>query len=159
MSDFSAYKSLETSRVSSSGDIVNPSAPVSQSHTREVKDAIANLSAASAEGVSGGRRIPYAGILKAAFLTANLAAVANTTDYTTVNLFKRTGAGAAVLMASANLSNVAVAKLVPIAFTLVANAANTTFAAGDFYTANVALTGNGTANNALGSIDTLVEDT
>jgi hypothetical protein len=158
MSDFSIYKQLETARVGSNTDISNAASVVAQSHQRVEKFQFANLSASSAEGVNGSGRVPFAAQLKSAYVTANLAAVANATDYSTVNLFKRTGAGAAVLMATANLSNVTVAKLVPIALTLVSNASNTTFAAGDVFTANVALTGNGTANNVLAVVDVIYED-
>lgn len=160
MSDFSIYKSLKAAAIASNDQFSAQGAAnaVSQSCTRERAIALANLSAAVVEGVGGGVRIPYAAQLKTVTVTGNLAAVANTTDYSTVNVFKRTGNGAAVLMATGNLSNVAVVKLVPIALTAVGNGANTTLAAGDVITCNNALTGNGTANNMQAYVDFTFED-
>lgn len=159
MSDFSFYKQLETARVSNSSDIANAAAVVAQSHTLELGvPGGANINANSAEGVTGSRRVPYTSVLRGATVTIVTASVANATDYAQVNVFKRTGNGAAVLMGTANLSNVAVTALVPIALTLVANGANTTLAAGDVITANNARTGNGLANNGLFNIETLIEE-
>lgn len=161
MSDFSIYKSLKLAAIASNDQFTpntGAASAIAQSCTRERSIALANLSASTAEGVGGGVRVPYAAQLKVVTITGNLAAVANATDYSTVNVFKRTGNGAAVLMATANLSNTAVVKLVPIAATLVSNGANTTLAAGDVITCNNALTGNGTANNMQVFVDFTFED-
>lgn len=159
MSDFAYYKMLENARVSSSADISNAAAVVSQSHTREMAiPGVANVNANSAEGVSGSKRVPYASQLRSAFITLSASSVANTTDYSVVNVFKHTGNGAAVLMGTANLANLAVTAAVPIAVTLVSNTANTTLLQGDVVTSNNVKTGNGVANNGVLNIELTVED-
>ena len=171
MSDFSIYKGLEIAQYSSNSQFsttgtgsgqVNSGAAnaVAQTHTREQKSKIANLSATTTDTTEGEAfPIPFAAKLKTANITcAGGNAVANATDYSTVNIEKRTGSGAAVLMASANLSNVTVTQYISIPLALVANLSNTTLAAGDVVTANVVLTGNGTANNLPVMLDFTVED-
>lgn len=164
MSDFAIYKQLLTANFTSneqfSGNTTGTGAAnaVSQACTRERALSIANLSAASAEGVMGGSRVPYTALLKTMTVTGNLAAVANTTDYSVVNLFARTGNAAARLIGTANLANVAVVKLVPIAGVLASNAQLLALTANDIITANNAVTGNGTANNMQLAVDFTFED-
>jgi hypothetical protein len=155
MSDFSIYKKLEIARIASNTEIANAIQVVGQGHQETYQAFIANSSAAVAETVF--TRVPYAGNMVAAHFTNQKAAVANATDYAVVTVSKRTGAGSAVVMATANLSNVAVSAFVPIALT-VANVANATVAAGDFVTFTTANTGNGIANNGTATIDIIVED-
>lgn len=165
MSDFGVYKSLAVARSASNEQFSGNASgtgianAVSQACTREMAiPGVANINANSAEGVTGAKRVPYASVLKQAWVTCNASSVANATDYAAVNVFKRTGNGSAVLMGTANLANVAVTAFVPIAFTLVSNVANTTLAAGDVITANNVKTGNGLANNGLINIEVMVED-
>jgi hypothetical protein len=171
MSDFSVYKNLKLAELTSNAQFSTTGSGPSQTNTgaanavsqtcsREQKAKIANLAATTSDTTEGEAfPWPYAATLKTANLTiAGGNAVANTTDYSTVNLEKRTGNGAAVIMATANLANVAVTQYIPIAFARVANAANYQIAAGDVITANVVLTGNGTANNLPVMLDIVAED-
>jgi hypothetical protein len=172
MSDFSIYKGLKLSELTSNSQFSTTGTgsgqqnsgaanAVAQSCMRFEKMKVANLSATTSESTEGEAcPWPFQSILRTANITVPGTgnAVANTTDYSKVTLFKRTGNGAAVTMATANLSNVAVTQWIPVAFTLVANAANYTIAAGDVISANVALTGNGTANNLAVMVDLTAED-
>lgn len=170
MSDFSIYKGLEISRLTSnsqfsttgtgpSQSVTGAANVVSQAHTREQEYPIANLTANTSEAALGILDVvPYQATLKTANVTPSGAAVASGSAYASVNLYKRTNGGSPVLMATANLANVTVNAFVPIPFTLVANAANTTVLAGDVITANVVQTGAGTANNLTAMIDFNLED-
>jgi hypothetical protein len=155
MSDFSIYKQLEIARLVSSNQLTNPAQPVSQSHQREVNTPIANLAAAVTETPIGVSQ--YAANLAVAALVGNLPWVANATDYNTITLSKRTGNGAAVVMAVANLQSVAGTAYIPIAFT-VANAANAVTAKGDIVTITNAKTGNGVANVPASILEFVLED-
>jgi hypothetical protein len=123
---------------------------------------IANLSATTTEATQAEARVtPFTQILK----TANLISVtgnaaSSTSAYSTLSIYKRTanGSGAAVLMASANLSGVVVTQWVPVPLTLVANGANTSLALGDVVTANIVLTSTGVANNLACELDFVTED-
>ena len=156
MADFDLYKRLETARVQQNETFSNVASAVAQSHQREERARIANASANTAEETIG--LITYKANLVNAKLTVNKASVANATDYALLTLAKRTAGGAAVTMGTANLSAVAVTAFVPIAFTLVANTANTQIAAGDVLTITSVNTGNGIANNGVGSLSSLFED-
>lgn len=157
MSDFSVYKSIEASRVGANTDISNAAAPVAQAHTHQGEWRIANVTAGVTEEPIGS--VKYRANLIGASITMSAAAVANATDYNVVNIFKRTGSGAAVTMGTANLSNVAITGFVTIPLTLVTNSANTQLAAGDMLSCNVSKTGNGVANNPVGSLSFVFEDT
>lgn len=156
MSDFQIYKKLEAARVASNTEIANAASVVAQSHQRTGQVNLANIAAALTEVQVA--VAPYAGNLAKANVTIALPAVANTTDYNVLTISKRTGSGAATVMATANLSNVAVTGFVPIAFT-VANAANAVVAKGDTITVTNAKTGNGVANAGTYTIDWVLEDT
>lgn len=156
MSAFSKYKQLEVARVGSNSEIGNSAANVvGQSHQRSGQINIANAAAALTE--INVAVAPYAANLADAKVTLALAEVANATDYNVITLSKRTGSGSAVVMATANLSNVAVTAFVPIAFT-VANVANAVVAAGDVITVTNAKTGNGVANAATYTVNWVLED-
>jgi hypothetical protein len=160
MSDFSIYKQLEAARISigvTGNGIANGLAPVAQSHTHEDRYPIANVSAAQAESPLGTSK--YQANAIGATLHVSASFVANATDYNTLTLNKRTGAGAAVVMGTANLQSVAGTQFIGIPFTLVANSANTIVAAGDVLTLTNAKTGNGIANTPLGSVTYVLEDT
>jgi len=161
MSDFSTYKKLETARIGSSGDIVTPSQPISQSHQRVDRFSIANASANAAEAPFV--TVPYASHLVSARLVFGSASngLANASQYAVATLSKRTAGGAAVTVATANTANANIAAFNPFPLTLVANAANTSFAAGDELTVTVTNTpnaGNGAPGNAVASLDVLWED-
>jgi hypothetical protein len=100
--------------------------------------------------------VPYPAVLKTANLVATANTTANAAQGTIVNVYKRTGNGAAVLMATANTANTAVTAFVPVPLVLVANAANTQFAAGDECT--VSTTVIGTGGSTVASCDILFED-
>ena len=158
MSDFSVYKKLEMARVLSNSEIANAAAPVVQSHTRTNGSwPIANLAAALTEVTAGVAK--YAANVVSCAVVPALSFVANTTDYDVITVAKRTGNGAAVTVASGNLANVAGTAFVPIALTLVSNAANTQVAAGDVITVAVAKTGNGVANTPSALFSFVLEDT
>lgn len=171
--DFTLYKSLKVSRLTSntqfsftgsgaSASDTGGANAVSQESTREAKTKIANLAAATSEATIGDAAPwPFVATLKTANVTPTSgAAIANVTDYSTVNLYVRRAAtpGTAVLMASCNLSNAALTQWKPQPFVLVANAANYQIGQGDVITANVALTGNGTANALACMLDWTAED-
>lgn len=171
--DFTLYKSLKVSRLTSNAQFSSTGSgasasdtgganAVAQESTREAKAKIANLAAATSETTVGeAAPWPFVATLKTANITPTSgAAVANVTDYSTVNLWVRRAAapGTAILMASANLSNVALTQWKPQALTIVANAANYQIGQGDVITANVALTGNGTANTLACMLDWTAED-
>lgn len=156
MSDMSIYKGLEFARLSDNADVSNAAGTVSQAFQRDHVIAGANLSATTE---NFGPLVPFAAVLKSAKLvTTGGNAVANATDYGVVNINKHSNGGAAVVMATANLANLAVTKWVPIAFTLVSNGANTAFAASDLLSVSVTNTGNGVANNLAYSVEVLWED-
>lgn len=169
MSDFSTYKNLEVARISSNAALssngVNSSGAanvVSQSHTREQYMKVANLSAPTSLAAEGEARvIPFAANFKTANLTAVSGAAASSgSAYSTVQLVRFSAANVSnsFVVATANLINTTVTQWSSIAFTPDANAANRQFAAGDVLAANVALTGIGTANNLVCTIDVCVED-
>ena len=160
MSDFSIYKQLEAGRVAQgalTNGIANGLAPVAQSHTHEDRYPIANLVPALAESPLGTSKYQANVIGATLHVSANF--VANATDYNTLTLNKRTGAGAAVVIGTANLLSVAGTQFIGIPFTLVSNSANTVVAAGDLLTLTVAKTGNGVANNPSASVTFVLEDT
>jgi hypothetical protein len=170
MSDFSLYKSLKTSELTSNAQfsttgtgpsttVTGASSAIAQTCRRESYTKIANLSATTSEAIGDARPWPFAAVMVSANITSTGGNAASSTSvYSTVNIYKRTGAGAAVLVASANLSGIVVTQFIPVPLTLVANSANYTLAAGDVLTANVALTSTGTANNIVCTLDWVAED-
>lgn len=172
--DFTLYKSLKTSELTSNAQFsttgTGPSTTVtgaanaiSQTCRRQQIMKVANLSATTSEAGEGeGRVAPFTSVLVGANLTAlSGAAAASGSAYSVVSLYKVTAASnyaTHVLMATANLANVAVSQWTPIAFSLVSNAANYQLAPGDVVTANVALTSTGTANNLVCAVDYVAED-
>ena len=174
MSDFSIYKSLKTSELTSNAQfsttgtgstttVTGAANAISQSCRREGYFKMANISATTTEASVGEARVVQ---FTSTFISANLvasngAAVANTTDYTLVKIYKVTAASnyaTHVLVASANLANVAVSQWTPVPFALLANAANYQLAQGDVLTANCTVTGNGVANNLAVYVDVVIED-
>jgi len=86
-----------------------------------------------------GIRIPKACIVKSVTFTPNAALAANGTNYITLDVQKRDGAGgAAVSVATTNTNtagaNVSLAAFVPQTVTITTTAANKTFAAGNVLT-------------------------
>lgn len=156
MADFDLYKRLEVARVAQNADLSNAAGPVAQSHTREERYRIANMSANLAEDPIG--QVTYKANLVSAKVVPQKSWVANATDYSVITLTKRTGNGAAVTMGSANLSGVAGTLFVPVSLTLVANTANTQIAAGDVLSLTSVNTGNGIANNGVGCLCLCFED-
>ena len=156
MADFDLYKRLQLARVAQNETFSNAASAVAQCHSHEDRYRIANLSANLAEDPIG--QVAFKANLISAKVISSKSFVANTTDYSVLTLTKRTGNGAAVTMASANLANVAGTLFVPIAFTMVANTANTQIAAGDVLSITSVNTGNGIANNGVGSFTFMFED-
>jgi hypothetical protein len=173
MSDFAIYKSLKTSELTNNAQfsttgtgpsttVTGASNAITQACTREQKGwKIANLAATTTEAtVAEALQVPFTQNLKSiAIVPVSGAAVANVTDYSTVNVYKRlAGNQAAVLMGSINLTNVALTQWLSTPGVLVANSANYAVAPGDVVTANVVLTGNGTANTLVGILQLTFED-
>ncbi len=156
MADFDLYKRLQLARVAQNETFSNAASAVAQSHSHEDRYRIANLSAALTEDPIG--QVTFKANLVSAKLISSKSWVANATDYSVLTLTKRTGAGAAVTMATANLSGVAGTLFVPIALTMVANTANTQIAAGDVLSLTSVNTGNGIANNGVGALTFMFED-
>ncbi len=172
MSDFSIYKSLKTSELTSNASFsttgTGPSTSttgaanaISQSCTREGHGfKVANLSATtSTTTMAEAKEVLYTSALTfAAVMPISGAAVANATDYSTINLIKQlAGNQAAVVIATCNTSNVALTQWKALAFTI-PNVANAQLAPGDVLTANVVLTGNGCANNIVCTLTFGIED-
>lgn len=169
MSDMQISKRLETARFSSSseGTLANTAGPlVAALHTREQRYSLTDANAATnlaeqpmaavtlAANGSGGAKFVSGNIT----LPANL--VANTTNYVTVNVWKRAAANyaAQILAFTANITS-NVTQWTPLAFT-VANAANALVVAGDVLTVSVTKGGSGAylANGAAALIDWAYED-
>ena len=156
MSDFSVYKKLELGRILSNSAISNAAGPIAQSHTRTEHHPIANFSAALAE--SPVMISKYAANVVSAQVTFSASFVSNATDYNVVTVSKRTGNGAAVVVATTNFASTAGTSFTPTTITLSTNAANTQLAAGDMVTCTIAKTGNGVANTPTAAIDIVLED-
>lgn len=140
--------------------ITTPTQPVSQSHQRWKQHGISDANAATGITETPAAVVPYASV----FVCGNLAVPANiassASTYAVVTVAKRTGNGAAVTVATANLANVAMTAFVPVALTPVANAANLQLAQGDLITVTVtkASTGAYLANGANAVLDLVIED-
>jgi hypothetical protein len=168
MSDMRTYKELEKARVASSTDnLANTCGNiVAATHTREQSFGITDANAATNLAETPIGVIYLASITGAGgkFVSGNVTppanVVANTTNFVTVNVWKRPASNAAsqVLIATANITANVVA-FTPKALT-VANAANAVVAAGDVITVSITKGGAGgyLASGANALIDVNFED-
>lgn len=134
MSDFQKFKELEKGRIGSSNEgnvAANAGVIVGQMHTREQSFPLAvqaNGNANIAESLLA--VMPYTGKFVSGNVTVPANIAANATNYSLLTVLKRTAGAASVVVATANLANVAVTAWTPLALT-VANAANALVTAGD----------------------------